>query len=62
MSSDQPAEPHGLQSVGVASVEPKLSCHSDYVDPDVARQLQEQRLVQVNTAPAHNVPTHDSVI
>jgi phosphomethylpyrimidine synthase len=45
----------------------KLSCHSDYVDPDQAKRMQDDRLhepkvVPLNTAPAHNVPTHDSVI
>ncbi len=40
----------------------KLSCHSDYVDPGTAKQLQEQELVQLNTAQAHNLPKHDSVI
>ncbi len=54
---------HGLQSVGVDNRD-KLSCHSDYVDPEIAKRMQQERLdlVQVNTAPAHNVPTHDSVI
>ena len=37
-------------------------CHSDYVDPEAAQQLQTQKLVPLNTAPAHNVPTHDSLI
>src|SRR5262249_54045383 len=32
----------------------KLSCHSDYVDADEARRLQQEQLVHVNTAPAHN--------
>jgi hypothetical protein len=27
-----------------------------------ARRVLGERLVQLNTAPAHNVPTHDSVI
>jgi len=42
----------------------KLSCHSDYVDADEAQRLQRnaKKLVRLNTAPAHNVPTHDSVI
>src|SRR5690606_19127975 len=40
----------------------KASCHSDYVDPDQARQLQSSKLVQLNTAPAHNIPKHDSII
>ena len=34
----------------------KASCHSDYVEMDEARTLQEQKLVQLNTAPAHNLP------
>jgi phosphomethylpyrimidine synthase len=40
----------------------KLSCHSDYVDPEVAQRMQRERLTQINTAPAHNLPTHGSVI
>jgi phosphomethylpyrimidine synthase len=40
----------------------RLSCHSDYVDPEVAQRMQRERLTQINTAPAHNVPVHDSVI
>jgi phosphomethylpyrimidine synthase len=48
------------QAVGAESG--KASCHSDYVDPEDAQRVQGERLVQLNTAPAHNVPTHDSVI
>jgi len=40
----------------------KPSCHSDYVDAEEAKKLQREKLVQLNTAPAHNVPKHDSVI
>jgi phosphomethylpyrimidine synthase len=41
----------------------RMSCHSDYVDGEEAKRLQrEKKVVQLNTAPAHNVPTHDSVI
>ena len=40
----------------------RLSCHSDYVDAESARKIQQERLVTLNTAPAHNVPSHDSVI
>ena len=54
-------EAHGLESVGVKPV-----CHSDSVDADEAESIQERgagdKLVPLNTAPAHNVPTHDSVI
>lgn len=60
-----PDEIHRLASKTKAAVgadEAKASCHSDYVDPDVAKNLQGQKLVQLNTAPAHNLSTHDSVI
>ena len=60
-----PDEIHRLASKTKAAVgadEAKASCHSDYVDPDVAKDLQGQKLVQLNTAPAHNLSTHDSVI
>ncbi len=60
-----PEEIHRLASKtrqAVGADEGKASCHSDYVDPDSARNVQGERLVQLNTAPAHNVPTHDSVI
>lgn len=48
--------------VAVADGGAKASCHSDYVDPEEAKQVQRDRLVRLNTAPAHNVPTHDSLI
>ncbi len=41
----------------------KRSCHSDYVpDAEEAKRIQRETLVPLNTAPAHNIPTHDSVI
>ncbi len=40
----------------------KASCHSDYVDDDSAKHMQQEKLVQINTAPAHNIAKHDSVI
>jgi len=40
----------------------KASCHSDYVDADEAKRLQREKLVPLNTAPAHNLPSHDPVI
>jgi len=40
----------------------KASCHSDYVDPEEAQRIQSGKLVQLNTAPAHNLPSQDSVI
>ncbi len=46
----------------VGAVEGKASCHSDYVDADEAKAKQQKKLVQVNTAPAHNLPSHDPVI
>ena len=36
----------------------RASCHSDYVDPETARKVQEEKLVQVGVG----VKTSDSVI
>jgi phosphomethylpyrimidine synthase len=33
----------------------KASCHSDYVDDEKAKRLQEEKLVQLNTGPAHHI-------
>ncbi|MFO0782953.1 MAG: phosphomethylpyrimidine synthase ThiC [Phycisphaerales bacterium] len=40
----------------------KAACHSDYVDSTQAEQVQGDRLVQLNTAPAHNIPSGDRLI
>jgi phosphomethylpyrimidine synthase len=41
----------------------KAACHSDYVDPEQAKEIQGgEKLVQLNTAPAHNIATEDRVI
>ncbi|MBX3354229.1 MAG: phosphomethylpyrimidine synthase ThiC [Phycisphaeraceae bacterium] len=40
----------------------KASCHSDFVDPEEAKRVQLQKLVPLNTAPAHNLPTHDPIL
>jgi phosphomethylpyrimidine synthase len=60
-----PDEIHKLASKtrkAVGAEEGKANCHSDYVDPDAAKEVQGAKLVQLNTAPAHNLATHDSVI
>ena len=60
-----PDEIHALASKTKKKVNPedgKASCHSDYVDPDSAREIQGETLVQLNTAPAHNLPSHDPLI
>ena len=60
-----PDEIHRLASKTKAAVgadAAKASCHSDYVDPEAAKNVQGQKLVQLNTAPAHNLSTHDSSI
>jgi len=60
-----PEEIHRLASKtrkAVGADAGKATCHSDFVDPDAAKTVQGERLVQLNTAPAHNVPVHDSVI
>ena len=43
------------KAVGAAAGE-KASCHSDYVDGDKAK------LIQVNVAPAFNVPSGDRIV
>ena len=60
-----PDEIHTLASKtkeGVGADDGKASCHSDYVDPDEAKRIQGEQLVQLNTAPAHNLPSHDPLI
>ena len=60
-----PEEIHKLASKTrkkVDAEEGKASCHSDYVDPDEAKAIQGDQLVQLNTAPAHNIPSHDPLI
>jgi phosphomethylpyrimidine synthase len=60
-----PEEIHRLAAKtrkAVAADTGKASCPSDYVDPEQAQTMQRERLVQLNTAPAHNLPSHDSVI
>jgi len=63
-----PEEIHKLASKtkkalkGATDEDGKLSCHSDYVDPEDAKKIQNQNLVQIDTRPAHNIPKNDSVI
>jgi len=62
-----PAEVHKLasktaQAVPAADDAGKAACHSDYVDDEEAKRLQEQKLVQLNTAPAHNLASEDRLI
>ncbi len=61
-----PQEIHELATKTSKAVGPlnnrRADCHSDYVDADTARQVQQEKLVKLNTAPAHNIPSHDSII
>ena len=60
-----PEEIHALASKtrkDLGAEHGKGSCHSDYVDPDGAKALQDEKIVQLNTAPAHNLPSHDPLI
>jgi phosphomethylpyrimidine synthase len=60
-----PEEIHRLASKtrkAVGAEAGKASCHSDYVDPEQAQQVQQERLVQVNVAPAFNIATEDRLI
>ena len=40
----------------------KAACHSDYVDADEAKHLQSEVIIQLNTAPAHNLASEDRLI
>jgi phosphomethylpyrimidine synthase len=43
----------------------KLSCHSDYVDPETAKRMQEERgarVVQVDVRPALGIGKEDRVV
>lgn len=60
----KPEEIHKLAAKVKGKVTPatdagKASCHSDFVDADEAKQLQSEVLVQLNTAPAHNLASED---
>jgi len=60
-----PEEIHHLASKtrkAVGAEAGKASCHSDFVDPETARGLQGTKVVQVNLAPALNLPSHDPII
>ena len=60
-----PEEIHRLASktrTRMGGRDTKAACHSDQADAGVAKQLQEEQLVQIDTAPAHNLPKHDPVI
>ena len=60
-----PEEIHALASKtrkDTDVTEGKASCHSDYVDPEEAKEIQSDSLVQLNTAPAHNLPSEDRII
>ena len=60
-----PDEIHKLASKtrkAVGAEAGKASCHSDYVDPDEAKRRQGEVLVELNTAPAHNIPSGDRIV
>ncbi len=52
-------------TVREGSDHPKLSCHSDYVDPEAAKRLQEEKggvVVQLDIRPALGIAKEDRVI
>ena len=61
-----PQEIHELASKTSRALGPlknrTAACHSDHVDAATAREIQQEKLVKLNTAPAHNIPTRDSII
>ena len=61
LQSQAPNDKSQVPSASLTSASP--ACHSDYVDDDEARRLQEEKeLIQLNTAEAHNIAKHDSII
>ncbi len=58
--------PSGLVEQGDAAAAQKLSCHSDYVDPETAKKVQAETLgrtlVQVDVRPALGIAKEDRVI
>ncbi len=60
-----PEEIHKLASKtrkAVGADAGKASCHSDYVEPDEAKRRQGEVFVELNTAPAHNIPSEDRIV
>ncbi len=47
---------------GDAEAVRKLACHSDYVDPETAKRLQRERLVQVDVRPAMGISKEDRLV
>jgi phosphomethylpyrimidine synthase len=52
----------GSRGLGSAEQATKLSCHSDYVDAEEARRIQAEKIIQIDTRRAHNIPTHDAIV
>jgi hypothetical protein len=52
--------------VGKSEEEAKLSCHSDYVDPDTAKRMLAEKtgatLVQLDVRPALGIAKDDRVV
>jgi phosphomethylpyrimidine synthase len=61
-----PEEIHKLASKTKAAVKAhddgKLSCHSDYVDPETAKRMHTEPLVQLDIRPALGISKDDRVI
>jgi phosphomethylpyrimidine synthase len=61
-----PQEIHDLAAKTSKAVGPlntrRAACHSDQTDEQTAKKIQQEKLVKLNTAPAHNLPTGDSII
>ncbi|PHQ78410.1 MAG: hypothetical protein COB69_10020, partial [Phycisphaera sp.] len=60
VSSPAPGGGGGGEADGGGSS--KLSCHSDYVDGDKAKEMQGDQLVQVDVRPALGIGKEDRVV
>jgi len=52
----------GKPAVDAGVEDAKLSCHSDYVDPETAKRMHAQTLVQLDVRPALGIAKEDRVV
>ena len=57
-----PEEIHRLASKKSKNKKNKMSCHSDNSNKEEAQKIQSRKLIDLNTMPAHNIQTQDSIL
>ncbi|MFN9992519.1 MAG: hypothetical protein ACK54H_04175, partial [Phycisphaerales bacterium] len=61
-STTKKAMGNGKQTASAGDDDAKLSCHSDYVDPETAKRMHAQTLVQLDVRPALGIAKEDRVV